>query len=91
MQTQSESKTKIVPLNRHTSVVKIKPLPNGRIRISYHTAGTSVCLSDLRHQKTSTFSRLRKMAKTAASSLANFNHRVFSSSYSLSQVCTLCR
>ena len=51
MQTPSESKTKIVPLNRHTSVVKIKPLPNGRIRISYHTAGTSVCLSDLTDQE----------------------------------------
>ena len=33
------------------SVVKIKPLPNGRIRISYHTAGTSVCLSDLTDQE----------------------------------------
>lgn len=51
MQTPSESKTKIVPLNRHTSVVKIKPLPNGRIRISYHTGGTSVCLSDLTDQE----------------------------------------
>lgn len=51
MQTPSEAKTKIVPLNRHTSVVKIKPLPNGRIRISYHTAGTSVCLSDLTDQE----------------------------------------
>ena len=51
MQTPSESKTKIVPLNRHTSVVKIKPLPNGRIRISYHTAGKSVCLSDLTDQE----------------------------------------
>lgn len=51
MQTPSEAKTKIVPLNRHTSVVKIKPLPNGRSRISYHTAGTSVCLSDLTDQE----------------------------------------
>lgn len=51
MQTPSDSKTKIVPLDRHMSVVKIKPLPNGRIRISYHTAGTSVCLSDLTDQE----------------------------------------
>lgn len=49
MQTPPESKTKIVPLDRHMSVVKIKPLPNGRI--SYHTAGTSVCLSDLTDQE----------------------------------------
>lgn len=51
MQTPSEAKTKIVPLDRHMSVVKIKPLPNGRIRISYHTVGTSVCLSDLTDQE----------------------------------------
>lgn len=46
MQTPSESKTKIVPLDRHMSVVKIKPLPNGRIRISYHTPAQA-CVSQI--------------------------------------------
>lgn len=50
MQTPSDLKTRVVPIDHRHSTLKLTPLRNGCIRLTYHTVGRRIWLSDLTDQ-----------------------------------------
>ena len=51
MQTPSEAKTKIIPIKNPRMLVKVRPLINGCIRITWHTSSKTIWLSDMTDQE----------------------------------------
>lgn len=51
MQTPSEAKTKIIPIKNPRMLVKVRPLLNGCIRITWHTSSKTIWLSDMTDQE----------------------------------------
>lgn len=51
MQTPSEAKTKIIPIKNPRMLIKVRPLLNGRIRITWHTSYKTIWLSDMSDQE----------------------------------------
>ena len=51
MQTPSEAKTKIIPIKNPRMLIKVRPLLNGRIRLTCHTAKKLIWLSDITDQE----------------------------------------
>ena len=51
MQTPSEAKTKIIPIKIPRMLVKVRPLLNGCIRITWHTSYKTIWLSDMTDQE----------------------------------------
>lgn len=51
MQTPSEAKTKIIPIKNPRMLVKVRPLLNGCIRITCHTAKRLIWLIDMSDQE----------------------------------------
>lgn len=51
MQTPSAPKTRVVPIDHRHSTLKLTPLRNGCIRLTYHTVGRRIWLSDLTDQE----------------------------------------
>lgn len=47
----SDAKTRIVPIDHRRSVIKLTLLRNGCIRLTYHTVGRRIWLSDLTDQE----------------------------------------
>ena len=51
MQTPSEAKTKIIPIKNPRMLIKVRPLLNGYIRITWHTSYKTIWLSDMTDQE----------------------------------------
>ena len=51
MQTPSEAKTKIIPIKNPRMLIKVRPLLNGCIRITWHTSSKTIWLSDMTDQE----------------------------------------
>ena len=51
MQTLSEAKTKIIPIKNPRMLIKVRPLRNGCIRITWHTSSKTIWLSDMTDQE----------------------------------------
>lgn len=51
MQTPSEAKTKIIPIKTPRMLIKVRPLLNGCIRITWHTSYKTIWLSDMTDQE----------------------------------------
>lgn len=51
MQTPSEAKTKIIPIKNPRMPIKVRPLLNGCIRITWHTSSKTIWLSDMTDQE----------------------------------------
>lgn len=51
MQTPSEAKTKIIPIKNPRMLIKVRPLRNGRIRLTCHTAKRLIWLIDMSDQE----------------------------------------
>lgn len=51
MQTPSEAKIKIIPIKNPRMLIKVRPLLNGRIRLTCHTAKKLIWLSDITDQE----------------------------------------
>lgn len=51
MQTPSEAKTKIIPIKNPRMLIKVRPLLNGRIRLTCHTAKRLIWLIDMSDQE----------------------------------------
>lgn len=51
MQTLSEAKTKIIPIKNPRMLIKVRPLQNGCIRITWHTSYKTIWLSDMTDQE----------------------------------------
>ena len=47
MQTPSEARTKIIPIKNPRMLIKVRPLLNGCIRITWHTSYKTIWLSDM--------------------------------------------
>lgn len=47
----SDAKTRIVPVSHPKMTVKVRPLLNGRIRITWHTSYKTIWLSDMTDQE----------------------------------------
>lgn len=51
MQTPSEAKTKIIPIKNPRMLIKVRPLRNGRIRLTCHTAKRLIWLINMSDQE----------------------------------------
>lgn len=51
MQTPSEAKIKIIPIKNPKMLIKVRPLLNGCIRITWHTSSKTIWLSDMTDQE----------------------------------------
>lgn len=51
MQTPSEAKTKIISIKNPRMLIKVRPLLNGCIRITWHTSSKTIWLSDMTDQE----------------------------------------
>lgn len=51
MQTPSEAKIKIIPIKKPKMLIKVRPLLNGCIRITWHTSYKTIWLSDMTDQE----------------------------------------
>lgn len=47
----SDAKTRLVPIDHRHSTLKLTPLRNGCIRLTYHTVGRRIWLSDMTDQE----------------------------------------
>lgn len=47
----SDAKTRIVPVSYPKMTVKLRPLRNGRIRITWHTSSKTIWLSEMTDQE----------------------------------------